>query len=156
MKVNPAAGPAASFAVSDSDQARWRSALEALWTCKLDEVIALSKAIYRTAPEAGDEPAAAAALPPPRLRSRIDRACEQVADIEEAIARMNSGSYGYCADCTEPITREWLDCQPQIRHCRDCSSSQTALPAGAARDEPRHRVITPARKATGEQLAAVS
>jgi hypothetical protein len=141
------AGEVRATAVTDSDQARWRSELETLWTRKLDEVIALSKAIYSAAPAAGDELAAAAVLPPPRLRSRADRACEQLADVEEAIARVSSGSYGYCAACNEPMTSEWLAGQPQIRHCRDCSLSQTASPADAATNELPRRVPAQAQPA---------
>jgi hypothetical protein len=115
--INPETGGLRPLAISDSNQVGWRSALESLWACKLDEVIALSKAIQRPAARAHGGFAAHAVPPPRRFRSRMDRACEQLADA------------------------------PQSRSCPACFLSQAELAADAARNSQAGRVIAMRRAA---------
>ena len=45
--------------------------------------------------------------------------------IEEALQRVESGTYGICMDCDEPIAHVRLDAVPWTRVCIDCKQNQT-------------------------------
>lgn len=40
--------------------------------------------------------------------------------IEDAVARMNRGSFGVCEVCKQPISRARLEAMPWTRVCRGC------------------------------------
>lgn len=42
--------------------------------------------------------------------------------INEALRRMDDGSYGRCADCDEPIASERLLASPHVLLCIDCAA----------------------------------
>jgi DnaK suppressor protein len=44
---------------------------------------------------------------------------------EEALARMEKGTYGICRDCGEPIAPARLDAIPWTRVCIDCKQKQS-------------------------------
>jgi len=44
--------------------------------------------------------------------------------IEEALQRVEAGTYGICMDCEEPIANGRLDAVPWTRVCIDCKQSQ--------------------------------
>ena len=44
--------------------------------------------------------------------------------IEEALHRVDTGIYGICMDCDEPIATVRLDAVPWTRVCIDCKQSQ--------------------------------
>jgi DnaK suppressor protein len=44
--------------------------------------------------------------------------------IEEALARMEKGTYGVCRDCGEPIARPRLNAIPWTRSCISCKEKQ--------------------------------
>ncbi len=46
--------------------------------------------------------------------------------IEEALARIEGGSYGLCRDCGEPIADARLNAIPWTRVCRGCKEKQGA------------------------------
>jgi RNA polymerase-binding transcription factor DksA len=41
--------------------------------------------------------------------------------INEALARMEHGTYGQCAECGEPISKPRLQAIPYTRHCIRCA-----------------------------------
>lgn len=41
--------------------------------------------------------------------------------IDEALDRMERGTYGQCAECGEPITKSRLQAIPYARHCIRCA-----------------------------------
>jgi DnaK suppressor protein len=41
--------------------------------------------------------------------------------INEALARMEKGTYGQCVECAEPISRPRLQAIPYARHCIRCA-----------------------------------
>lgn len=45
--------------------------------------------------------------------------------IEDALARMNQGSFGVCEVCKRPISRARLEAVPWTRMCRDCKEKQS-------------------------------
>jgi DnaK suppressor protein len=44
--------------------------------------------------------------------------------IEEALHRVETGTYGVCMDCEEPIANVRLDAVPWTRVCIECKQSQ--------------------------------
>lgn len=41
-------------------------------------------------------------------------------EVERALARIDTGEYGTCADCEEKISRKRLDAVPWARYCVPC------------------------------------
>ena len=41
-------------------------------------------------------------------------------DIDEALARVESGKYGFCADCGLPIPESRVEAYPTAKRCRSC------------------------------------
>jgi DnaK suppressor protein len=46
--------------------------------------------------------------------------------IEEALGRIENGTYGMCRDCGEPIADVRLNAIPWTRVCRSCKEKQSA------------------------------
>jgi DnaK suppressor protein len=46
--------------------------------------------------------------------------------IEEALGRIDNGSYGICRDCGEPIAEKRLEAIPWTRVCISCKEKQNA------------------------------
>jgi DnaK suppressor protein len=46
--------------------------------------------------------------------------------IEEALVRMEKGTYGVCRDCGEPIAQARLEAIPWTRVCISCKQKQNA------------------------------
>jgi RNA polymerase-binding transcription factor DksA len=51
----------------------------------------------------------------------IENEQETLELINEALARMENGTYGQCAECAEPISRPRLQAIPYARHCIRCA-----------------------------------
>ena len=49
---------------------------------------------------------------------------EQLAKIEDALQRLDDGTYGICLDCREPIPPERLEALPYATLCVRCQSRQ--------------------------------
>jgi RNA polymerase-binding transcription factor DksA len=92
-----------------------------------------------------DNPAARTATPPldtlrtlaSRLQAQIDRGVAEddpearallgtvrrrLAQANEALARIEQGKYGVCADCDRPIENDRLVLQPVATRCTSCQS----------------------------------
>jgi len=41
--------------------------------------------------------------------------------VNEALSRMESGTYGLCAECSEPISKPRLQAIPYAKHCIRCA-----------------------------------
>jgi RNA polymerase-binding protein DksA len=41
--------------------------------------------------------------------------------VNEALTRMEEGSYGVCAECSEPISKPRLQAIPYAQHCISCA-----------------------------------
>jgi len=112
--------PRNSRGASRPGPGRWKLALESRWQRKIDEVVILSQA--RSGVSEYDETATPPAVRPARkLGARIDAALDEVAAIEDALARLDDGSYGICAGCDRPMAADWLAEAPETRYCPDCS-----------------------------------
>ena len=55
------------------------------------------------------------------LQRRSEKAAEEIRD---ALERMESGTYGLCTDCGNPISAERLDAIPQASTCGACGVGQ--------------------------------
>ncbi len=72
------------------------------------------------------EPVDRAALEADRnatLRIR-DRERKLIAKIDEALERIDQGSYGICEECGEPIGAERLRARPVTTRCIECKNEQ--------------------------------
>ena len=56
-----------------------------------------------------------------RIRGRERKLMEKV---EEALARIEDGSYGICAGCGEEIAVKRLQARPVAKYCIDCKTRQ--------------------------------
>jgi RNA polymerase-binding protein DksA len=54
----------------------------------------------------------------------IDQTRERLAAVEEALARMDDGTYGSCANCGRPIPEARLEARPLAVLCVDCASQR--------------------------------
>jgi len=50
------------------------------------------------------------------------RLSDNLAEIEAALAKLESGSYGECEDCGNRIDPARLEAMPSARYCIDCAS----------------------------------
>jgi len=66
-----------------------------------------------------DEEALAGVLVDVNL-AEIARETQEVRDIDAALARIRSGSYGVCLQCAEPIDRMRLQAYPTAKRCLAC------------------------------------
>ena len=62
-----------------------------------------------------------------------DRESQIVADTDQALLRIEEGSYGICARCNKPIDERRLEAIPTARYDAEC---QTQLEARSASDTP--------------------
>lgn len=44
--------------------------------------------------------------------------------IDEALARLDAGTYGTCVHCEQPVQERRLEAVPWARHCLDCQELQ--------------------------------
>jgi len=54
--------------------------------------------------------------------ARTDRESVELAEIDQALARMDAGQYGVCADCGEAIAPARLQSAPQALRCVACEN----------------------------------
>jgi DnaK suppressor protein len=47
---------------------------------------------------------------------------ERLDDIDEALRKMENGTYGICENCHKPIEEEILDIDPESRLCKACKA----------------------------------
>ena len=58
---------------------------------------------------------------------------EMLGRIDEALARLRNGEYGFCLDCRAEISEKRLRAQPFAVRCRACEESHEAVHAQRAR-----------------------
>lgn len=61
-----------------------------------------------------------------------ERDSQMVADIDQALLRIDEGTYGTCARCGKPIDERRLEAMPTARYDAQC---QTAIEANDGTDE---------------------
>lgn len=56
------------------------------------------------------------------LLAQIEQARTRVQQVDEALTRMDEGTYGVCTNCGGPIQQERLEVRPLSVTCVDCAS----------------------------------
>lgn len=112
MSVHTPASPSQSdpSASSATDPAAVRQLLDEHRRARIDQI----KAFTFTDPNDSDLD------PGTRLRA-VTAAKLALAEIDQALLRLDDGSYGMCFGCTEPIVPERLDAVPYTRYCVPCA-----------------------------------
>lgn len=54
------------------------------------------------------------------LLTLVRKLREQLSEVDEALGRMDAGSYGRCQKCGQPIPEERLEALPAARLCMTC------------------------------------
>ncbi len=54
---------------------------------------------------------------------------QRLAQIDQALARIQAGKYGICDSCGQPIARERLEANPHATLCIQCQSKSEKRPA---------------------------
>ncbi|MFG2194997.1 TraR/DksA family transcriptional regulator [Streptomyces sp. NPDC048639] len=57
------------------------------------------------------------------VASLLAQAREHLADLDEAMDRLEQGDYGRCEQCGEPIPAERLEARPAARTCVRCAAA---------------------------------
>lgn len=68
-----------------------------------------------------------------RLLSIRDRLADRQVLIEQALAKMDRGEYGYCENCGRPIAPDRLEALPFARYCIDCQAEADRRQGGGRR-----------------------
>jgi len=64
------------------------------------------------------------------LEGLDDMTRAEIRQIREALSRIESGSYGTCADCGRPISAERLTAVPTAVTCLACTTRRALAPTG--------------------------
>ena len=105
----------------------WRELLEDRWRGRLEEVIELSLAYHCAATTPGGPGSVPGQQEPRRLLPRAVAARRKLADVEDALGRLATGSFGRCEQCEAAIEPGLLVVAPEARYCARCAGG-----AGAA------------------------
>ena len=150
------------------DLPQWRDRLVELWRLQVAEIIELSLAYHQAAaarPPRRPDPADRRARQLWRILARTASAYHALAEIEAAIGRIDTGSYGICEHCGLPVEAGWLDACPRARYCRIATRSQAgrsrprAQPGQGRRCQPRTATLArpgPAGKDPGTREGATA
>tara|TARA_Y100001933_G_scaffold174023_1_gene172449 strand:+ start:220 stop:570 length:351 start_codon:yes stop_codon:yes gene_type:complete len=57
-------------------------------------------------------------------RATDARRLRQISALKAALARIDSGDFGLCIECAEPIAEPRLESNPAITLCIDCASAR--------------------------------
>ena len=127
MTADPAAGTGGP---------RWRALLEARWQARVREVTELSLAYHVAAAAGGTGDEAGDGTGQPKVRALLRRAVaarRQLADIEEALGRLATGSFGSCEQCASQIPAALLAAAPETRYCPRCDAEPARIRTLAGR-----------------------
>lgn len=56
-----------------------------------------------------------------RLTGLAEAAASELQQVDDAIARLDAGTYGVCANCGRPIPEARLEVRPFATHCVACA-----------------------------------
>lgn len=105
----------------------------ALLLAKRDEIVAAAEGTENLVPPANDK--SGDLLDWARADSEAELQVQRrqsdahlMRAIEDALTRINRGSFGVCEACKQPISRARLEAVPWTRVCRDCKEDQVPGP----------------------------
>ena len=105
---------------------QWRVVLEAIWQARLLQVTELSLAFHdaEAAVSSGglgsSDVTESAQRGLRELMGRAVAARRALADVDEALARLETGRFGRCEQCAAAIPQATLVRAPQTRYCPAC------------------------------------
>jgi RNA polymerase-binding transcription factor DksA len=99
-----------------------RDVLEEQWRQQVGDITDLSYEALTPADEESDGSRATELHVTTQL---LAAARQQLVDTEAALARLDEGTYGLCADCTTPISAERLKILPAARYCVACQATRS-------------------------------
>jgi RNA polymerase-binding protein DksA len=108
--------------VSDDPLLAERAATEAqiaALTREFDGLVAASES--SNADDEHDPEGATIAFERQQIAALLEQAHRRLAEIDDAVARREAGSYGICESCGRPIGAERLAARPAARTCIDCA-----------------------------------
>jgi RNA polymerase-binding transcription factor DksA len=99
---------------------RPRALLEEQWRHQLGDVTALARDAWSASDEPDDDGSRATdQLVAARL---LEAARKQLDETEDALARLDAGTYGACTRCGDQISSERLEILPAARYCVGCQA----------------------------------
>ena len=124
MSTSTSSTMPAARAPSDDCLSVYRSMLEEQWRLQVGDIVELSYATLDADTDRDDEGFRAT----DQLRSSrlLAAARQQLQDTEDALARLDDGTFGMCGSCGEPVSPERLEILPAARLCVACQSRRTA------------------------------
>jgi DnaK suppressor protein len=87
---------------------------------EFDQVVDASR--QSNADDEHDPEGATIAFERQQVAALLDSARRRLADVDDALARVEAGEYGTCATCRRPIAPERLAARPSARTCIACAS----------------------------------
>jgi RNA polymerase-binding transcription factor DksA len=76
-------------------------------------------------PDSPDAPTSTGGLP--GELDQLDQVEEELAQVEDALRRLNDGTYGRCESCGNPIEESALETSPLLLTCGGCSRVDAPL-----------------------------
>ena len=93
-------------------------------THDFDEVVAASR--DTNADDEHDPEGATIAFERSQVATLVRQAEHDLVEIEAALGRVESGTYGVCEDCGEPVGDGRLEARPATRWCIGCASRRAS------------------------------
>ena len=90
-------------------------------TAEFDAVVAASAS--SNADDEHDPEGATIAFERQQVAALLDQARRRLVDVDDALARAETGDYGRCTQCGRDIAPERLAARPQARTCIDCAAT---------------------------------
>jgi DnaK suppressor protein len=56
------------------------------------------------------------------MKSLAERERRELEDIDAALERLRSGTFGRCQRCGGTLTMQRIDAVPEVRHCMRCEN----------------------------------
>jgi RNA polymerase-binding transcription factor DksA len=102
-----------------------RAVLEEQWRQQVADIVDLSYDALTMADDADRSDGDGSLANELHVTSQLLTAArQQLVETEFALARLDDGTYGLCADCASPISPERLEILPAARHCVACQASR--------------------------------
>lgn len=88
-------------------------------TVELDDIVESSR--FVATDDEHDPDGSTVGFERAKTTALLDAAWARLAEVDAALARLDSGSYGACEQCGEPIGAERLRARPPARWCIRCA-----------------------------------
>jgi RNA polymerase-binding transcription factor DksA len=112
----------------------WRALLEARWQARVREVTELSLAYHVAAAATPGGTGDGAGQPETRsLLGRAVAARRRLADVEDALGRLEARRFGSCEQCGSAIPAGLLATAPETRYCPRCDADPVRVRVVAGR-----------------------